>query len=162
MNLYFLRHAIAVPRGTAGYKDEKRPLTKDGIRKMKEIAEGMLQLEMELDRIASSPLLRARQTAEIAAAAFHQEIEIWKSLDPSEDPRQLVAALRKSNDNNILLVGHEPHLSQFISVLIAGNSDVQIEFKKGGLCRVSTDDLIYGPCAVLHWLLAPSQLRKLA
>ena len=161
MNLYFLRHAIAVPRGTGGYKDENRPLTKDGIRKMKEGAEGMRRLGIEFDRIATSPLLRARQTAEIAAKVFHQEIEIWKSLDPSEDPRQLIAALRKSNDKNVLLVGHEPHLSQFISVLISGGSDLQLEFKKGGLCKVTSDDLIYGRCATLHWLLAPSQLRKL-
>jgi phosphohistidine phosphatase len=161
MNLYFLRHAIAIPRGTGGYKDENRPLTKDGIRKMREIAQGMRQLEVDFDHIVTSPLLRARQTAEIAAKAFDHDIEIWKSLDPSEDPHQLVSALRKSNDKNILLVGHEPHLSQFISVLISGGSDLQVEFKKGGLCKVSSDDIIFGRCAILHWLLAPSQLRKL-
>jgi phosphohistidine phosphatase len=161
MNLYLLRHAIAVPRGTSGYKDENRPLTEEGIRKMKEIAGGMQNLDIEVDRIVSSPLLRARQTADIVARALHHEVEIWKSLNPSEDPRQLVAALRKSNDDDILLVGHEPHLSQFVSVLISGGTDMQIELKKGGLCKLSSDDLIYGRCATLHWLLAPSQLRKL-
>jgi phosphohistidine phosphatase len=161
MNLYFLRHAIAVPRGTPGFKDENRPLTKDGVRKMKEVARGMRALKLRLDRIVTSPWLRAKQTAEIVAKTFHQEVEIWRSLIPSEDPRQLIAALRKSSDENLLLVGHEPHLSQFISVLISGGPDTQIEFKKGGLCMVSSDDLIYGQCATLHWLLAPSQLRKL-
>ena len=160
MNLYFLRHAIAIPRGTSGYKDVNRPLTKDGIRKMKEIAEGMRCLELDFDRIVSSPLLRARQTAEIAANVFNQDLEIWKSLHPSEDPRKLISTLRKSNDQNILLVGHEPHFSQFISVLTSGGADVQIDFKKGGLCKLTTDDLIYGRCAFLQWLLAPAQLRK--
>ena len=161
MNLYFLRHAIAVPRGTPAFKDENRPLTKDGARKMKEIAQGMLALKLKFDRIATSPWLRARQTADIVAKIFGQEVEIWKSLIPSEDPRQLIAALRKSSDENLLLVGHEPHLSQFISVLISGGPDTQIGFKKGGLCMVSSDDLIYGQCATLHWLLGPSHLRKL-
>ncbi len=161
MNLYFLRHAIAVPRGTPGVKDENRPLTKDGARKMKAVAESMRGLKLKFDRIVTSPWLRAKQTAEIAAKTFHQEVEIWKSLVPTEDPRQLIAALRKSNDENLLLVGHEPHLSQFISVLISGGPGTPIEFKKGGLCKVSSDDLIFGQCATLHWLLAPSQLRKL-
>jgi phosphohistidine phosphatase len=161
MNIYFLRHAIAVPRGTRGVKDENRPLTKEGIRKMKEIAAGMRQLQLKFDRLVTSPLLRARETADIVADAFGQEVEIWKSLDPSEDPRQLVAALRKLKDEDVLLVGHEPHLSQFISVLISGGPDVQIDFKKGGLCKVSSDDPVYGRCGTLHWLLAPSQLRKL-
>ena len=161
MNLYILRHAIAVPRGTPRFKDENRPLTKDGARKMKAVAEGMRGLKLKFDRIVTSPWLRARQTADIVAKTFHQEVEIWKSLIPSEDPRQLIAALRKSNDEDLLLVGHEPHLSQFISVLISGGPGTQIEFKKGGLCKVRSDDLIYGQCATLQWLLAPSQLRKL-
>ena len=161
MNLYFLRHAIAIPHGTPGLKDENRPLTKDGARKMKAIAEGMHALKLEFGRIVTSPLLRARQTAEIVAERFEQDVEIWESLIPTEDPRRLVAALRKSHDENLLLVGHEPHFSQFISVLVSGSPDTPIEFKKGGLCKVSSDDLVYGQCAILNWLLAPSQLRKL-
>src|SRR4051812_30152538 len=119
MNLYFLRHAIAVPRGTPDIKDENRPLTKDGARKMKSGAQGMLALELEFDRILTSPYRRARETAEIVAKAFHLKVETWKALIPSEDPRQLVAGLRKATDKNLLLVGHEPHLTQFISVLIS-------------------------------------------
>jgi phosphohistidine phosphatase len=161
MNIYLLRHAIAVPHGTPGVKEENRPLTKDGIRKMKEVAEGMQRLDLEFDIIATSPLLRAKQTADIVAKLWDQKPEIWKSLDPSEDPRQLVAAVRKASVENLLLVGHEPHLSQFISVLLCGSTDAQIDFKKGGLCKVTSDDVIYGRCATLHWLLAPSQLRKL-
>src|SRR5439155_18378543 len=127
MNLYFLRHAIAAERGTSGHKDENRPLTKDGIRKMKEGAKGIRSLGLKFDRILTSPLLRARQTADIVCKEFGQEAEVWQSLDPSEDPRQIIAALRKSNARDLLLVGHEPHLSQFISFLISGSLDMQLE-----------------------------------
>jgi phosphohistidine phosphatase len=161
MNLYILRHGIATPRGTPGIKDENRPLTKDGKKKMKEISEGMRSLKLKFDHIASSPWLRARQTADIVAKTFQQEVEIWKSLASSEDPRQLIAALRKAEGADVLLVGHEPHLSQFVSVLISGSADSQIELKNGGLCKLSSDDLIFGQCATLHWLLAPAYLRKL-
>ncbi len=162
MNIYFLRHAIAVPRGTPRFKDENRPLTKDGTRKMRAIAEGMRALKIEFDRIASSPYLRARQTADVVSEIFGHEVEIWNSLIPDKDPRELIATLRKYSGENLLLVGHEPHLSQFISVLITGSPDAEIELKKGALCKVSSDDLIYGQCATLHWLLAPAYLRKLA
>jgi phosphohistidine phosphatase len=162
MNLYLLRHGIAVPRGTPGVKDENRPLTRDGERKMKGVSEGIVALKLKFDRIVTSPWLRARQTAAIVAKMVDLEIEVWKSLIPSEDPRHLIAALRKSGDENALLVGHEPHFSQFVSVLVSGDPDAQIELKKGGLCKLSSDDLIYGQCATLHWLLSPGQLRKLA
>jgi phosphohistidine phosphatase len=160
MNLYILRHGIAVPRGTPGIKDENRPLTKDGKKRMKEVAEGMQSLKLDFDLIASSPWLRARQTANIVAKAFGQEEEIWKALASTEDPRQLIASLRKTERESVLLVGHEPHLSEFISVLISGSPDSQIELKKGGLCKLSSDDLIFGQCAMLHWLLPPAYLRN--
>ena len=104
MNLYILRHGIAVPRGTPGIKDENRPLTKEGIKKMKEIAEGMLSLGLKFDNIASSPWLRAKQTADIVAKAFGQEVELWKSLASTEDPRQLIAALRKAEGEGVCLL----------------------------------------------------------
>jgi phosphohistidine phosphatase len=161
MNVYILRHGIAVPRGTPGIKDENRPLTKEGEKKMKEVTAGMQSLNLKFDHIASSPWLRARQTAKIVAKAFRKEVEIWKSLASTEDPRQLVASLRKAEGQDVLLVGHEPHLSQFISVLISGSPDSQMDLKKGGLCKLSSDDLIFGQCATLQWLLPPSCLRKL-
>lgn len=162
MNLYFLRHAIAVPQGTPEYKrDEERPLTKDGARKMKAIAEGMRELDLHFDRILSSPYVRARQTAEIVGKVFRQEVEFWRSLIPTANPRQLVANLVRVPEGNLLLVGHEPHLSEFISLLISGSHETQIELKKGALCKLRSEDLSYGRCATLEWLLAPAQLRKL-
>jgi phosphohistidine phosphatase len=162
MNLYILRHAIAVPRDTPDFPDEERPLTKEGKRKMEAIAEGMRAMDLQFGYIVSSPHVRARQTADIVGEVFGQEVHLWKSLIPDSDPRQLVANLLKVRQDNILLVGHEPHLSGFVSVLICGNAEAQIELKKGGLCKLSSDHLVYGRCAKLDWLLAPAQLRQLA
>ena len=161
MNLYILRHGIAVPRGTPGIKEEDRPLTKDGKRKMKAIAEGMLALKLQFDRIISSPYVRASETAEIVGQVFGRKVELWKPLIPTANPRQLISHLVKVREDNVLLVGHEPYLSEFVSVLICGNPEAQIEFKKGALCKVSSNHLIYGRCATLEWLLAPAQLRKI-
>jgi phosphohistidine phosphatase len=160
MNLYILRHAIAEPRETPGYNDEDRPLTKDGIRKMKAVANGMRKLGLEFGRLLSSPYLRARQTAEIVAAVFKMELEVWEPLIPTVGHRVLIAKLVKVREDNVMLVGHEPHLSEFVSVLISGNPDTQLELKKGSLCKLRSDHLIYGRCATLEWLMAPAQLRN--
>ena len=162
MNLYFLRHAIAVERGTSGHKDENRPLTKDGIRKMKEGAKGIRSLGQKFDRILTSPLPRARQTADIVCKEFGQEAEVWQSLDPSEDPRQIIAALRKSNARDLLLVGHEPHLSTLVTWLMSGADDSRVELGKGGACLLALDDRPRKGGARLQWLLTPKQLRQLS
>ena len=60
-----------------------------------------------------------------------------------------------------MLVGHEPDLSQFVSLLITGSTDAAIELKKGGLCKLTTEQLTFGQCATLNWLLTPKQLRSM-
>ena len=71
MNLYIVRHAIAVERGTPGYEDDsKRPLTDNGRKKMKKIVQGLHQLDIKFDMILSSPYVRARDTAKILASEF--------------------------------------------------------------------------------------------
>lgn len=162
MNLYILRHAIAVPRGTPEHKDEDRPLTKEGSRKMKLAAQGMRKMGLEFGRILSSPYLRARQTAEIVADVFKLEVVLSEPLIPTASHRVLIANLVKIREDSVLLVGHEPHLSEFVSVLACGTGDAQLELKKGGLCKLSSDHLVYGRCATLEWLLAPAHLRKMA
>jgi phosphohistidine phosphatase len=162
MNFYILRHAIAVSRETDDYEDENRPLTKEGTRKMKAGAKGMRRLGLEIGRILSSPYARARQTADIVAEVFELKVELCRPLIPGAGHRELIAQLVKVREDNILLVGHEPHLSEFASVLVCGSTGAQLELKKGALCKLSSDHLIYGQCATLEWMLAPAQLRKLS
>ncbi len=163
MELYILRHAIAVERGTAGFDDDgQRPLTDKGAKKMTRIAKGMLALGFSLDAIYSSPFVRARQTAEIVAEAFdaREKLELTTHLEVSGDPHKLLKLVNETQgpEASIMLVGHEPYLSSLISILIAGTAELSITLKKGGLCKVTASRLRYGRCATLEWLLTPRLL----
>jgi phosphohistidine phosphatase len=166
MDLFVLRHAIAVERGTPGFKDDsQRPLTEKGEKKMKQIAEGMLALELSFDIILSSPFVRAKQTAGIVADVFRakKKLEFTPHLGVGGDPKRLIGLInaKHGSDSSILLVGHEPYLSNLISILIAGSNDLSITMKKGGLSKLIVATLCYGRCASLEWLLMPWQLTRI-
>jgi phosphohistidine phosphatase len=162
MEIYILRHGIAVDRGTPGYKkDSDRPLTNEGEEKMHEIAKAILAMDLKFDLILSSPYVRAQQTAQIVAAELDEEVTLTEFLVPNGNALELIRELNDGKPQRVLLVGHEPHLSGLISVLVTGESDAAIELKKGGLCKLSTDRLAFGQCATLNWLLTPKQLRSM-
>ena len=163
MTIYILRHGIAVERGTAGYKrDADRPLTPKGERRLWQITEAMERMELSFDLILSSPYLRARQTAEIVAEAFKPEkrLELCDELAADAEPKDAIRFLRALDPapENVLLVGHEPYLSQLVSLLVAGDTGCGIELKKGGLCKLRTESLKPGRCATMEWLLTPKQM----
>jgi len=164
MNLYILRHGIAVERGTPGFKmDADRPLTPKGRRQLRQVANSLGKMDLRFDLILSSPFLRARQTAETVAKSLKlkKSLAFSDELTPDGDPKGLIRQLNelKPAPGNVLLVGHEPYLSQFIARLISRGSDVAIDFKKGGLCKLETDSLRFGRCARLIWLLTPKQMK---
>ena len=167
MNLYLLRHGLAVERGTAGYhKDSARPLTAKGELKLWRVAEAMEALELSFDVILSSPYQRARQTADIIAEAFNarSKVKLHHALAPSGSTKRLVehiAALKPSPES-LLLVGHEPYLSDLISLLTAGDRSLSVSLKKGGLCKLEVETLLPGRCAALVWLLTPKQMVLMA
>ena len=163
MTLYLLRHAIAAERGTPGYTDDsKRPLTSKGAKKMKRIAQGMKTLGIEFDLLLSSPYARARQTAEIVAAVFHTKKKLCFSehLTVEGDPVKLIYQLTHKHRSavNVILVGHEPYLSSLASVLLTGQEELPLTFKKGGLCKLAVRRLLLAQCATLEWLLTPRVL----
>ena len=163
MNLYILRHGIAVEPGTPGYeKDADRPLTSEGERKLRQISKAMEALELSFDLILSSPYLRARQTAEIVAEALkaRKRLELSDHLTPGGSTKKLVELLNRLQPppDNVLLVGHEPYLSGLISLLVTGSVTSAVIMKKGGLCKLSTESLKHGRCAALEWLLTPKQM----
>ena len=162
MELYFLRHGIAVERGTPGYKDDSaRPLTPKGRRQLKKISIAMRRMELEFDLILSSPLARAKETAELVAKRHKQQQKVVYSdaLKPGGSGKNLVHQLGKLSHEKILLVGHEPDLSRLISLLIAGEESITIDFKKAGLCKLEIVKLRHGRCATLAWLLTPGQMK---
>ena len=158
MNLYILRHAIAEERDSEKYPDDsKRPLTDKGAKRMGRIAEGMLALGIELDVILSSSYTRAKQTAEIVAKEFGAEskLKFTKHLETG-DAEKLIDEINKLGKiANVLLVGHEPDLSELISVLLMGDTSLPLTMKKGGLCKLTVGNLKYGQCASLEWLVPP-------
>jgi len=162
MELYVLRHGIAVERGTPGYKkDGDRPLTPEGEDRMHQIADAMRGMDLKFDLILSSPFARAEQTANIVAGELDEEVTFTKYLEPGGNALELIGEINDEKPQRVLLVGHEPDLSSFISVLITGGSEATIDLKKGGLGKLTTDKLVFGQCATLNWLLTPKQLRQL-
>ncbi len=162
MDLYLLRHAEAVARGTSGIeRDADRPLTENGVKKINKVAKAMKKMELSFDVILSSPYLRAKDTAQIAGEVLGcgSLVRLTSNLVTSASPAAIVEEINTdySDCKSVLLVGHEPFLSGLISTLISGRDDIPIGFKKSGLCKLSTDGLRYGKCATLDWLMGPSQ-----
>ncbi len=163
MKLYLLRHAIAAERDPGMYpEDGQRPLTAAGIEIMTKVAQALGRMNLQIDLILSSPLVRARETAEIARKQMHlkkDELVLTDALAPAFDPSQLVTEIRtKYKSDRLMLVGHEPDLSNLISLLISGDASLSITMKKAGICCLSIDELVAGKCATLEWLIAPGQL----
>ena len=163
MNLYLLRHGIAVEPGTPGYeRDSERPLIPKGERRLQSAAAAMAKLELSFDLILSSPFVRSRQTAEIVAGelGLKKRVEFYDGLVPGGNPKVLIHALNelKPEPENVLLVGHEPYLSKLIALLTAGSTNMEIDLKKGSLCKLEAETLRYGRCATIVCLLAPRHL----
>jgi phosphohistidine phosphatase len=166
MELYLLRHAIAVEREHFDGEDSERPLTPEGEKKMRCIAKGMRALKLSFDGIFSSPYRRAQDTAGIVAAQFpmRRHPHLTDALTPHGNRRALIKeiAALKGRVESVLLVGHEPHLSAFAALLVFGRPAAGLNLKKGGLCKLVIDQIRHGCCAELDWLLAPRQLIALA
>ncbi len=168
MDLYLMRHGIAVPREEdLGMSDAERPLTEEGVRKTEQVAEGLVRLGISCEWIMTSPLLRARQTAEIAAKALKlgDHMEEWPELGAGGSNEALLHRLQATEQDRsvkgILLVGHEPQLSELLSLFLSGSHHLLIDFKKAGIgCLQTGRDLKWGK-ATLRWLLSPRHLRLL-
>lgn len=164
MRIYLLRHAIAVDRGSAAYVDDDRPLTEEGKEKMSKAAKGLASLITDIDVILTSPLIRAQDTARIAARALRaeQKVQICNELSAGSSVKNLMSLMSTFRGlNNIMLVGHEPDLG-FVASLLLGSENSIIEFKKGSLCCIEVSTLPPRSKGTLIWHLQPKHLRALA
>lgn len=162
-SLYFVRHAIAEDRGEAYPDDSLRPLSSKGKARFQKVARGLASLNLTFDHILSSPLVRARQTAEILNAEIpgRPEIEESAALAPGGSYEQLTIALEScSRFSSIALVGHEPSIGE-IAGRLAGMRG-PIEFKKGAVCRIDVETLPPAGAGRLRWLAPPKMLAKLS
>jgi phosphohistidine phosphatase len=157
--IYVIRHGIAEPRGEAWPDDTKRPLTEGGMSRLRKSARGLVRLGVSLDVVLTSPLTRARQTAEIVAGAFNPRppIVTIDSLAPDEGTAAVLADLEKqSRRSSIALVGHEPGLGE-LAARLAGSRHA-FELKKGAVCRVDVETLPPAGPGTLKWFLTPKLL----
>lgn len=162
MKLLLIRHAPAVRTGSAGARDGQRPLTPRGRARFRVAARGLARIADRPDVLLTSPLVRARATAEIAAAAFKK---VTPRVEPAlgrENVDAVVAALAKCpRDATVAVVGHEPTLSRLLARLLGvRQGDDRFAFKKGGAALLDLPD---GPAAggQLRWFVKPRILRSL-
>lgn len=163
--LCIMRHGIAVARGAAGFSDDsKRPLTSEGQEKMAEIAKGLDRAGLDPDWIVTSPLVRAVETGEVVAktVSVRPPVDVCDALRPGGSPEELVAFLAKRpGRRRVLVVGHEPDLTELASRLIGAGSHANLTLKKGGCCLISFDQFPPQDPGELVWWLTPRLLRKL-
>lgn len=163
MELYLIRHGIAQP-GNDDIKDEERALTKEGRKKTTKVAKRFLELGLNFDLIATSPLVRARQTAQILIAtglssqmeecahlAFDGDIHTW--LQDWLFPRKY------ASNTKLALVGHEPCLSNWAEILVWGEAKESIVLKKAGMIGIKIPE-IESPLgrSQMFWLTPPKYL----
>jgi phosphohistidine phosphatase len=160
--LYLVRHAIAAERGEDWPDDDKRPLTERGIARFKESVAGLKELDVVVDEIFSSPLVRAKQTAELLASGLSGKpsVKILDALAPGHTPTSVLAQLaRAAKRRRIVLVGHEPDLGELAAHLIGAAR--ALPFKKGGACRIDVESLTSRRAGAMTWFVTPKVLRRI-
>jgi phosphohistidine phosphatase len=166
MRVLLVRHAIAEDRVVWAERsgdDGLRPLTADGRDKMKRVARGLAAIEPKIALLAASPLVRARETAEILARA-------WGGIEPVETPLLAPGAApatlttwlaRQRAEGTAVLVGHEPDLGEIAAFWLCGCERHFVAFKKGGVALIEFGGAPKEGAGVLQWFLTPGQLRAL-
>jgi phosphohistidine phosphatase len=165
MKLYIVRHAIAFPHGTPGVRDDDRTLTEEGMNRMRKAAAGLRNLGYVPDLLLSSPLIRARQTADILLEEFGKgvEVKITPALAPSGSRQNLYRQISQigKKRNSLMLVGHQPSLGEIAGEIAWGSPDHFVDLKKGGACAIEIESVEGIPRGTLISLLPPSILRKI-
>jgi phosphohistidine phosphatase len=161
MKLYLLRHATAVDIASS---DARRELTEEGREEARIAGTALAELGVKLSHILSSPLVRARQTAEIAAKALKSpvKIEILDELENGASTTSLLKALKALPESTeILLVGHMPSLSEHLAALIGGESAEAFPLGKASVACIELEQYRAGT-GQLRWLMRQKQLQEIA
>lgn len=165
MEILILRHGEAGKRLAPSSQDAERQLTVAGKEEVAEVAQTMKKIGLEFDVIGTSPIKRARQSAEIVARVLglKKSLEVWDELKPEGDRKELYKRLsRMKRDSSVLVVGHEPYLTTVIGELIAGGRGASISLKKAGFARLDVSIFSPAPKGELRWLLTPRVAKKVA
>ena len=159
MHIYLFRHGIAMDR-EPGMTDAERPLTDEGLDKTRRAAAGLARIVEPPEMILSSLRRRAEQTAQIAAEVFSASVEPAPALG-EPNVRAIVDLLEQRVEDRLMLVGHEPTLSELTELLCFGQVTGRLILKKAGCVYVNTEGLPRPGSGALQWLATPKMLRKL-
>jgi phosphohistidine phosphatase len=160
--LYLIRHGLAEEQGEAWPDDGQRPLTDEGLARVRKSAQALARMGIEIDIVLTSPLVRTRQTAEGIAEAFEPRppIVAIESLAPHGSTQAALADLEKhARRSSIALVGHEPGIGELAARLVGLRH--ALEFKKGAIARIDVEGLPPAGAGLLRWFLSPRVLRSL-
>jgi phosphohistidine phosphatase len=164
MELLIVRHAIAFERDHRRWRDDgARPLSPAGIKQSRKAAAGLKEFSMAPDRLLTSPLVRAKQTAQILTdIAGWPQAEETPELSPGGAALAVLTLLRQDLGKVVAVVGHEPGLGALLTVCLLGEDGaLTIEMKKNAVACVSFDGSPAPGRAVLKWLATPRMLRRL-
>jgi len=159
MDIYFLRHASAGESLPDPKQDEKRPLDDVGVQQSRQMGRVLAKLEVQPDAIISSPLVRAKQTAALVATelGFKKTLLLENCLRPDAKFEQFRQLLRKhSKKKGIIVTGHNPTLSEFLSSVVSDEAtNKTIELKKGAVAKVQ----VKRGQPLLQWILTPKSIQ---
>ncbi|HEV8538536.1 MAG TPA: phosphohistidine phosphatase SixA [Bacteroidota bacterium] len=159
MLLYLLRHGDALESGD---DDASRPLSPLGEEQAMAAANTLIALHLYVEIILSSPLVRAKQTAEcIRTVLRNPPHSVTEYLTPGTHERQLFRQLSECGRQSALLVGHEPHLREFTSLLISGSRHSRVEVRKGTMLCLETSIPVGSGSGGLKWMLTSEQMKRL-
>ena len=166
MDLYVLRHGLAEARNINKYPDDsERPLTGRGIRRLVRQVKGMISIELSPSLTITSPLVRAIQTAELVRGGLRRtgRLKVSEALAPWADPCEILEELAADHaaEDSVMVVGHEPHLSSLISLVVTGSRQPIIKIRKGALCKLRVPAPEADRCGQVEWSLTPRHMISL-
>jgi phosphohistidine phosphatase len=158
MDFYLIRHAEAQPLGAGGIKDDaERPLTDKGHAQCEKLAAALERQGVRLEHLVTSPLLRARQTAEALRENFASPAPVLHTcaqLAPGGKRRKLTRFLRELGGQSVAIVGHAPDINDY-AVWLIGSKKAQLELAKAGVACIHFADELDNGEGVLTWMVTP-------
>lgn len=160
IQLYLMRHGLAVPHGTPDIADDDRPLTTEGERRVRSVGRALRRLRVKVDRIVTSPLPRALRTAEIVAEGLGKPdlIELADELRAGRDAASIHEWLPTRTEERLMVVGHNPTLSDLMARLVVGPDRPSIgDLHKGGIAALRSESI--GGVYQIDWVARPKLFR---
>lgn len=160
LELYVIRHGFAGSPIEDKKLDDARPLKKKGREKIKDIAKSLKKQNICFDLVLTSPLLRAKETAEIFQdhCGITKKMQVIDLLKPGTSYPKLIKFLNEHKESKVAIVGHEPFLSGFASYCVSGSKSSFIDLKKGGIIKLEVDEVIKPGKCILSLLMDPKHI----